>query len=153
MSIRFNFGNLIHFLPLMVIGCLIIQSNSQSYKGDITFYYEWHGNHGSCALEKSKKDPFHVAALSRFFMKLPVNVTNPNKHPYCSESYCVKVSGKRGSVVLKISDTCYGCKPHDIDVAHRVFPLLDDPNKGRVPMAWKFVDCTKNPPGKIRSDD
>lgn len=69
----------------------------------------------------------------------------------CSEPYCIKVSGKRGSVVLKVSDTCPSCKAHDVDVADRIFPLLDDPKRGRVPMNWKFVDCRKNPPGKLKS--
>jgi hypothetical protein len=102
-------------------------------------------------LKLAKKDPYYVAALSRFFMKLPSNLTNPNKHPMCSEPYCIKVSGKRGSVVLKVSDTCPSCKAHDVDVADRIFPLLDDPKKGRVPMNWKFVDCRRNPPGKLKS--
>jgi hypothetical protein len=78
---------------------------------------------------------------------------NPNNHPKCTESHCVKLSGKRGSVVLKISDTCYGCKPYDVDVSDRVFPLLDDPNKGRVVMTWKWVDCRKNPPGKLKNKE
>lgn len=119
----------------------------------MTFYYEWRGNYGSCALERSKKDPFYVAALSRFFMKLPTNITNPNNHPKCTEPHCVRVNGKRGSVVLKVSDTCYGCRPYDVDVSDRVFPLLDDPNKGRVVMNWKFVDCKKNPPGKLKNKE
>lgn len=126
---------------------------NQTYKGEVTFYYEWRGNYGSCALERSKKDPFQVAGLSRFFMKLPANITNSNKHPYCAEPYCVKVNGKRGSVVLKVSDTCYGCKPYDVDVSDKVFPLLDEPRKGRVVMTWKFVDCRKVPPGQLKNKE
>jgi hypothetical protein len=125
-------------VSLFATACLVvvtIDANSTSiqrpqlYKGDITFYYEWRGNYGSCALNKSRSDPFHVAALSRHWMKLPKKITNPNHHPLCGEDHCIKVNGKRGSVVLKVSDTCYGCKPYDVDIADKVFPLLDDPRE------------------------
>jgi hypothetical protein len=116
---------------------------NELYKGDVTFYYEWKGNYGSCALNKSRTDPFYVAALSRHWMKLPKGLSNPNKHPLCGERHCIKVNGSRGSVVLKVSDTCYGCKPYDVDVADKVFPMLDNPLKGRVKMTWRFIDCNK----------
>jgi hypothetical protein len=146
----------VKIIELLILTSLLVNfsaSNRTAFKGDVTFYYEWRGNYGSCALDQAKRDPFYVAALSRFFMKLPINITNPNNHPYCAEANCIRVSGKRGSVVLKVSDTCYGCKPHDVDVADRVFPLLDDPNKGRVKMTWKWVDCSKTPPGKMKNKE
>lgn len=121
---------------------------AQTYTGDMTYYYEWKGNYGSCGLERSKYDQFYVAALSRSFMNLPPGETNPNKHPLCGEKSCIQVYGARGSVVLKVSDTCGGCKAYDIDVADSVFPMLDDLNRGRVRASWKFVDCLKNPPGR-----
>lgn len=116
--------------------------------GEMTFYYEWRGNHGSCGLDRAKTDHFYVAALSTVHMKLSPGVSNPNKHPLCQPDRCVEVTGKRGKVVLKISDTCVGCKENDIDVAHSVFPMLDDPNQGRVKVSWNFVNCQSNPPGK-----
>lgn len=140
-------------LVISSVDVIVGYKNQTTYTGDVTFYYEWRGNYGSCALDRSKRDPFYVAALSRFYMKLPRSITNPNNHPLCAEPYCVKVSGKRGSVVLKVSDTCYGCKPHDVDVADKVFSLLDDPNKGRVKMSWKWVDCRKSPPGQQKNKD
>lgn len=131
------------FLLVGVFGGL-----SQSYSGDLTFYTEWRGNYGSCGLDRSKSDHFYVAALSRAMMKLPPGVTNPNKHPKCAADVCVQVYGKRGSVVLKVSDTCWGCKDNDVDVADTVFPFLDDPKMGRVPVKWNFVNCHSNPPGR-----
>lgn len=138
-------------LSLLLLLSIIYFNNGlrdQAYKGDVTFHYEWRRSFGSCALSHSKKDPFYVAAMSRFFMKLPSNITNPKNHPFCGAHHCIKVSGKRGSVVLKVSDTCASCKPHDVDVADKVFALLDDPNRGRVKMTWNWVDCRKSPPGK-----
>lgn len=80
-------------------------------------------------------------------MKLPPNETNPNHHPLCSPEHCVQVFGKRGSVVLKISDTCPECADFDVDIADEIYPKLDDPVKGRVRMSWQFIDCNTNPPG------
>lgn len=148
---RSNTKSLVGLLLLFVAVSSSERFKNQTYKGDVTYYYEWRGNYGSCALNVSKKDPFYVAAMSRYFMKLPLNITNPNKHPFCMEQHCVKVTGKRGSVTLKVSDTCYGCKPYDVDVADKVFSLLDDPKKGRVKMYWKWVDCRTEPPGKHKN--
>lgn len=137
-------NSILILLLAAIVGCAL----SQSYTGDVTFYNEWRGNYGSCGLDRSKYDPYYVAALSRGMMKLPPGMTNPNNHPKCAASVCVQVYGQRGSVVLKVSDTCYSCKDYDVDVADQIFPLLDDPNKGRVRMNWKFVDCRTNPPGR-----
>ncbi|CAG9805199.1 unnamed protein product [Chironomus riparius] len=129
---------------LCLVAASLINGDSlpkQLFKGDITYYYEWRGNYGSCALNKSLSDPYQVAALSRHWMKLPKNITNPNNHPLCEEQHCVKINGKRSSVVLKVSDTCYGCRPYDVDIADKIYPLLDDPRKGRIKMTWRFIDC------------
>jgi hypothetical protein len=88
-------------------------------------------------------DKFYVAALSKDRMALPPSITNPNKHPLCDSNKCILVTGKRGSVVLKISDTCWACAYNDVDVADTVFPLLDDPAKGRVKINWEFTDCSR----------
>jgi len=111
------------------------------YEGNATYYYEWRGNFGSCGLERSKSEQFEVAALSNAFMKLPQGVYNPNKHPLCRPEHCIFVTGALGSVVLKISDKCYGCRKQDIDIADSVFPLLGDLDKGRIPIKWYFVNC------------
>ena len=141
------------FLILVAVLSIIHCCNGfkDQFRGDVTFHYEWRSTFGSCALRHSKKDPFYVAAMSRFFMKLPSNITNPKNHPFCMEHHCIKVNGKRGSVILKVSDTCSSCKSYDVDVAHKVFPLLDDPNKGRVKMTWNWIDCNKSPPGEVKN--
>ncbi|CAH1728386.1 unnamed protein product [Chironomus riparius] len=116
---------------------------ANAFYGDLTYYTEWNSNYGSCGLERSKTDRFYVAALSRARMALPASITNPNKHPLCAWNRCIKVTGKRGSVVLKISDTCWACGYNDVDVADTVFPFLDDPVKGRVKINWEFTDCSR----------
>lgn len=133
---------------IIILSAVVGSAWSQSYSGDVTFYTEWRGGYGSCGLQRSTYDPYYVAALSRAKMALPPGMTNPNNHPNCAASVCVQVFGQRGSVVLKVSDTCWGCGDNDVDVADQIFPLLDDPNRGRVRMSWKFVDCRYNPPGR-----
>ncbi|KAG5669871.1 hypothetical protein PVAND_000162 [Polypedilum vanderplanki] len=66
---------------------------------------------------------------------------NPNKHPLCAKNRCIKIKGARGSLKLKISDTCPPCKYNDVDMADSLFHLIDDPAKGRVKIYWDFVDC------------
>jgi len=132
-------------VALFLLSTLLAEVHSLS--GDVTFYYEWNGGYGSCGLERSRYDRYYVAALSRKYMNLPPGQTNPNNHPMCAADKCLRIYGARGSVVLKISDTCEGCRDDDVDVADSVFPLLDDPNRGRVRMNWEFVNCHSNPPG------
>jgi expansin (peptidoglycan-binding protein) len=66
---------------------------------------------------------------------------NPNKHPLCASNKCIEIRGSRGTVQLKISDTCPACKTYDVDVADEIFPKLEDPNRGRVKVQWRFIGC------------
>lgn len=130
-------------LTLFCLAIIAVSSANALFYGDLTYYGEWRGNYGSCGLDRSKYDHFYVAALSRERMALPSGMTNPNKHPLCAANRCIRVNGARGSVVVKISDTCSACKYNDVDVADTVFPMLDDPWKGRVKISWDFTDCSR----------
>jgi hypothetical protein len=135
---------------VLVLSATLFQFG-EALHGDVTYYDEWKHSYGSCGLDISMQDQFYVLALSMKYMQLPPNVTNPNKHPLCGPNACAKIHGPLATVVLKISDTCMGCKDDDLDVADTVFPMMDDPSKGRVPMDWEFVDCSVDPPGKKTS--
>lgn len=74
-------------------------------------------------------------------MQLPPGQTNPNNHPLCAADKCIEIKGVRGTVQLKISDTCPECAAYDVDVADEIFPRLDDPQKGRVKVSWQFINC------------
>lgn len=128
---------------LKEVVCVLISlifATANAFYGDLTYYNEWRGNFGSCGLERSKYDAFYVAALSRARMS---GVPNPNNHPLCAWNKCIKITGLKGSVIVKISDTCWSCQYDDIDIADTVFPLLDDPVKGRVKVSWEFTDCSR----------
>lgn len=133
---------------LLVLVVLATGSSSGlRHTGDITYYKSWYNNLGSCGLHRSMKDPYYVAALSKFYMRNPPH-GNPNLHPLCKPDQCVQIFGHKGTaVVLKISDTCGGCADYNVDIADTIFPKLDDPAKGRVKMSWQFVNCQHHPPG------
>ena len=118
--------------------------------GWATYYTEWKYALGSCGVVP-KSDNL-VCALSSKYMKLPPGVSNPNNHPLCGPKYCILTLGPRGAAVVKVSDTCGACiqAPGDnVDLADSLYPLVADPLKGKVPIKWKFVDCTKYRPGKF----
>jgi hypothetical protein len=130
----------------IVVSVFLLISSIEGKSGDLTYYCFWNQGYGSCGLDISMHNKFYVAALSRAYMKVPPD-GNPNHCAMCADNVCIKVTGAKGSVVLKVSDTCEGCKTDDVDIADTVFPMLDDPAKGRVPCTWDFVDCGSNPPG------
>lgn len=136
---------------MSVLVCFVIQNPcANAFYGDITYYTEWHENYGSCGLDISKQNAFYVAALSFKYMRLPSNVTNPNHHPLCGPTHCLRINGQRGSIIVKVSDTCEGCKGDDVDIANTVYKYLDDPNKGRVRMEWDWANCLTTPPGRVK---
>ena len=120
-------------------------------KGDVTFYSEWKTGPGSCGFPVDSNQ-YKVAALSSKYMQLPAGMTNPNKHPICGSQNCILLKGPAGAMVVKVSDTCAGCKDDDVDVADDAYANLATPDAGRVIMQWKFVDCTKYPLGPYKGD-
>lgn len=135
-------------LKLLLVVSLGFLQSGDTLRGDVTYYSGWNHGWGSCGLDISMENQFYVLALGMKYMTLPENETNTHNHPLCGPNACAKIYGERGTVVLKISDTCGGCLDDNIDVADTVFPMLDDPIKGVVPMDWEFVDCSVDPPGK-----
>lgn len=115
---------------------------SSGVSGEITHSSKWREGHGSCRLDISMRDPFYNAALSPNYMK------NPNFDQICGPHYCIRITGVRGSIVVKVSDTCSSCAVNDIVIADDVYQFLDDPRKGRVRMEWYFVDCQIHHPGR-----
>lgn len=54
---------------------------------------------------------------------------------------CVRVTGPRGSVDVRIVDQCPGCAPGDIDLNAAAFASIADPAAGRVRVTWQTVAC------------
>ena len=55
----------------------------------------------------------------------------------------VRVSGTRGTILVKIDNLCPECAPGHLDLSDEAFAAIDDPVKGQVPIAFEAV---RNPP-------
>lgn len=54
---------------------------------------------------------------------------------------CARVKGPKGSVRVKIMDSCASCSGDDIDLSMGAFKKIADLDVGRLDVTWKFVDC------------
>ncbi|KAI8336437.1 RlpA-like double-psi beta-barrel-protein domain-containing protein-containing protein [Choanephora cucurbitarum] len=79
---------------------------------------------GSCG--KTNSDGEMVAALSGSFMS----------KKYCGRSITVK--GGKGSVTVKVVDTCPGCGKGDVDLSPAAFKKLGALSKGVIPITWSL---------------
>lgn len=64
------------------------------------------------------------------------NGENPNKNPLCGKYITAK--GPKGTVRVKIVDTCPPCKSGDLDLSIAAFGKIADYAAGRVPITWHF---------------
>ncbi|KAG1137695.1 hypothetical protein G6F37_011477 [Rhizopus arrhizus] len=91
--------------------------------GDGTFYQV---GLGSCGETSSDSDM--VAALSSELMR--------DSKKYCGKSITVK--SKKGSVKLKVVDTCPSCSKGDVDMSSAAFKKLGSLNTGRIDISWSL---------------
>lgn len=108
---------------------------TQNYEGNATFFAFGNGV-GSCGIGRNRGDA-GVAALS---------VAEYSKSASCGA--CVRVSGPRGTVLVRVVDRCVHCKPGDIDLNGSAFDAIATRSDGRVPVTWSYVPCTD--PGPLR---
>ncbi|ORE05822.1 hypothetical protein BCV72DRAFT_275718 [Rhizopus microsporus var. microsporus] len=101
----------------------------QSFSGDGTYYTP---SLGSCGLTNSEKDL--VAALNAPQMNNPAN---PNLNPICGKY--INVHGPKGSVRVKIVDTCPPCKVGDVDLSPAAFGKIGNFVDGRIPISWTWA--------------
>ncbi|OAD68594.1 hypothetical protein PHYBLDRAFT_103777, partial [Phycomyces blakesleeanus NRRL 1555(-)] len=99
-----------------------------SFSGDGTFYAV---GLGSCGTDDGNTDL--VAALNAPQMQ---NGANPNNNPICGRRAVVK--GPKGSVTVRIVDTCPPCQKGDLDLSPAAFGKIADFAAGRVPITWNW---------------
>ncbi|KAI8384684.1 RlpA-like double-psi beta-barrel-protein domain-containing protein-containing protein [Radiomyces spectabilis] len=110
---------LAHGLPL----------EKRGYTGEGTFYFT---GLGSCG--EVNEDSDFIAALNAPQM---ANGANPNHNPICGRK--ARVTGPKGSVVVKIVDTCPPCQHGDLDLSPGAFEKIADFDDGRVKIDWHWV--------------
>jgi expansin (peptidoglycan-binding protein) len=91
-------------------------------------YYDADGS-GNCSFPPSPQD-LMVAAL---------NTPDYNGSQSCGG--CVKVTGPKGDVTVRIVDRCPGCAQGHIDLSKEAFGKIADLPQGVVPVTWQFVPC------------
>ncbi|KAG1352313.1 hypothetical protein G6F62_002720 [Rhizopus arrhizus] len=104
-------------------------SSGKKYSGDGTFYSP---GLGSCGITNSDSDM--VAALNAPQMNNPAN---PNNNPLCGKY--INVHGHKGTVRVKIVDTCPPCKSGDVDLSTAAFGKIANYDEGRVPITWSWA--------------
>ncbi|KAI8979606.1 RlpA-like double-psi beta-barrel-protein domain-containing protein-containing protein, partial [Mycotypha africana] len=87
---------------------------------------------GSCGWTNSDTDL--IAALNAPQM---ANGDNPNNNPNCGKYANVK--GPKGTVKVKIVDTCPPCVKGDLDLSPAAFGKIADFADGRVAISWDWA--------------
>ncbi|GAN02161.1 riboflavin aldehydeforming enzyme [Mucor ambiguus] len=104
-------------------------SSSGDYSGDATYY---NTGLGSCGWESAESEM--IVALNHGQME---NGANSNKNPNCGRH--ITATGPKGSVTVKVVDTCPGCANGDLDLSPAAFAKIADMDAGRVPVSWSWA--------------
>ncbi|HEY0635538.1 MAG TPA: expansin EXLX1 family cellulose-binding protein, partial [Gammaproteobacteria bacterium] len=93
-------------------------------RGEATFYPAT--GSGNCSFEVS--DDVMVAAL--------------NSRDYATAALCgayLEVTGPAGTVIVRVTDRCPGCKAGGLDLSRQAFARIATTQAGRVPVTWQIV--------------
>jgi expansin len=104
--------------------------------GEATFYGATGA--GNCSFDASPQD-LMVAAM--------------NHVDYAGSAACgefVALTGPKGSVTVRIVDSCPECPAGNIDLSAEAFARIADPVAGRVPIGWQVVAGTVQGPVAYR---
>ncbi|KAF1801742.1 hypothetical protein V8B55DRAFT_1473620 [Mucor lusitanicus] len=104
-------------------------SSSGDYSGDATYY---NTGLGSCGWESAESEM--IVALNHVQMK---NGANSNNNALCGRR--ITATGPKGSVTVKVVDTCPGCASGDLDLSPAAFAKIADMDAGRVPVTWSWA--------------
>ncbi|KAH8555697.1 RlpA-like double-psi beta-barrel-protein domain-containing protein-containing protein [Umbelopsis sp. PMI_123] len=96
--------------------------SGSGFTGDGTYYTV---GLGSCG--QTNSDSQLVAAL---------NAPQMGNNKYCGKSATVK--GPKGTVTVKIVDTCPGCSSGDLDLSPAAFNQIGDQSAGRISISWSW---------------
>lgn len=113
------------WLPLVLAVPAPPVNTNPTHEGVAT-YYDADGG-GSCMFGPSPWD-LMVAAM--------------NEPDFGHADYCgayVRVTGPKGTVVVRIVDMCPGCRVGLLDMSPQAFALIGDLPQGRVPITWQVI--------------
>ncbi|MGE5315585.1 MAG: expansin EXLX1 family cellulose-binding protein [Acidobacteriota bacterium] len=90
------------------------------------YYYDADGS-GNCGFDATPND----------LMVAAVNTADYLGAYLCGAS--IRVTGPKGSVVVRVVDRCGGCPEGDIDLSPQAFAKIGDLPLGSVPVTWQIV--------------
>ena len=106
-------------------------------RAGIATYYDADGS-GNCSFDKSSGD-MDVVAL--------------DMESYAASALCggcIDVEGPKGSVRVRVVDSCPPCEKSHLDLSEQAFAKIADPVDGKVKITWKVVSCDTAGPVKFR---
>lgn len=113
------------FLPLVIGRTYAPIPFSEVHTGEGTYYNATGA--GNCLFDPSPTN-LMVAAM---------NWTDYDHAALCG-AY-VQITGPKGTVIVRIVDSCPECPAGDVDLSQEAFALIADLPDGRVPISWRLV--------------
>lgn len=114
--------------------------------GKIGKFLDWHRNPnknvGTCGLPTDSEDKsYWIAVTRKYIIEDPAVFPNPNEHPLCHRTFCVKVFGPNATMIFRIYDSFSSPKSEeDVNVSTSSFSELGF--IGSLSGAkWVFVKC------------
>lgn len=95
----------------------------------IATYYDTADGSGNCGFDPTPND-LDVAAFDS---------ADYAGSATCGE--CVKITGPKGTVTVRIVDSCPDCEQHHLDLAPSAFDKIADRSAGRVTITYQAVAC------------
>lgn len=103
-------------------------------------YYDADGS-GACGFDPSPND-LDVAAM---------DAPQWGGSAPCGE--CVRVTGPKGEVTVRIVDLCPECESGHLDLSQEAFAKIADVSAGNVPITWEAVACAVQGPVQYHVKD
>jgi expansin (peptidoglycan-binding protein) len=110
------------------------------FQGGIATFYDATGA-GHCGFDKSPND-MDIAAM---------NAPQFAGTAVCGS--CAEVQGPKGTVVVRIVDSCPECGPGHLDLSREAFGKIANMVDGRVQTQWRLVTCAVSGPVRYRVKD
>jgi expansin len=102
---------------------------SAAPKDGIATFYDADGS-GNCSFERS--GDLDVVAMAM-----------PEYDASAACGGCLRVTGPRGSIVVRVVDSCPPCAKSDVnlDLSASAFAKIAEPSEGRIPVRYQLVSC------------
>lgn len=116
----------------------VLEPKGTVHTGEGTFYGG--GYEGGCAmLDPVDRERYWIVAM---------NISDYN-NAQLAGAY-IEVTGERGTINMLVTDLLPEGKKGDLDLYTDAFPLIADPEKGRVPVSWRIIPLDTDEPVSYR---